>query len=164
MAKWSITANNLTFVNVADTTAFTANGFVVLQGGSTTQSILTKEIYLGGLATVTSPMQVVVARDSTVCAATISGGTYAPLDPATANLAAQPLPGITTSGVKGQRSATLYLLTPAFNANGGIVRWLAGPDEELMLLGSTASLGEMSITTVAGTVGATSVHWIIEPK
>jgi hypothetical protein len=164
MAKWAFTANNLTFTNVADTSAFTANGFAIIQGGSGTQSILMKEIYMGGLATVTSPMQVIVARDSTVCAATISGGTNAAFDPATAALAAAQLPGTTTSGTKGQRSATLYLLTPAFNANGGIVRWLAGPDEELFLLGNTASFGEMSITTIAGTVGAVSLHWVYEPK
>ena len=166
MAKWAVTTNNLTFTTVADTVAFTNSGFIAMIGGSSTQSILCKEYYMGGLATVTSPMQVIFARDSTVTSALTVGtnqNTLVAFDPATAALAAQPLGG-SLSTTKGQRSATLYLQMPAFNANGGIVRWLAGPDEEPMLLGNTASFGEWSFTTVGGTIGAISHHWIVEPK
>ena len=165
MANWSAAANALTPVAVADTTNYTSAGFFALQGGSTTQSLLIKELYIGGLGTGSSAsgMQMAFGRDSTV-GATLSLGTLAALDPATANLAA-PMVQFTTATTKPQRSATLgYILTPAFSGNGGIVRWVSVPYGEIMLLGNTASFGELSLSCVGGTITAISTHLIFEPK
>ena len=165
MAKWSAASNALTLTAVADTTNYTSAGFFALQGGSATQSLLIGELYLGGLGTGSSAsgMQTTFGRDSTV-GATLSGGTLAALDPATAALAAPPTQ-FTTATTKPQRSATLgYLLTPAFSGNGGIVRWVAVPYGEIMLLGNTASFGELSLSCVGGTITALSSHIIFEPK
>ncbi len=167
MSNWSAAANNLTVVAVADTIAYTNAGFVALQGGSTTQSLLIKEVYIGGLGTGSSAsgMQMTFGRDSTVGAATLSGGTLAALDPATAALAAPPVQFTASTSTKPQRSATLgYLLTPAFSGNGGIVRWVAVPYGEIMLLGNTASFGELSLSCVGGTITAVSTHLVFEPK
>lgn len=161
MAKWSGAINNWTPVAVADATNFTSAGFMALQGGSSTQRIDVQEVYMGGLAGASAPAQMQVARDSTV-GATLSGGTNAALDPATAALAApQVLFG--TASTKPQRSATLILLNLAFNAFGGIVRWVAAPGEELKMLGNAASFGELSLSHGAsGTPGLMASHFIYE--
>src|SRR4051812_40013300 len=115
MAKWSATRNNWTPTAVADATNFTDSGYFALQGGSTTQRISFLELYMGGLASASAPAQMILARDSTVGATALSGGNLAQLDPATAALAA-PMVQFSTSTTKPQRSATLYLLLPVFNA------------------------------------------------
>jgi hypothetical protein len=53
-----------------------------------------------------------------------------------------------------QRSATLHLLHLSFNAYGGIVRWVASPDQSLTVIGNTASLGEVSLSGYTGTTAS----------
>lgn len=162
MAKWSGNANSFTPAAKADTTAYTANGFFALQLGTSTQRAAVSEIFLNGQATSSTVNQIAVARDSTVATATMSGGTLAALDPATANLGTNPIFFTTTSGTFPQRSSTLYLLSLGFNAFGGIVRWVANPGYELGMLGNTASLGEISVSTVSG-AGLMGGHLLFEP-
>ena len=164
MAKWSASKANWTPALVNDASAFTDNGYLALQGGSTTQVLRVSEVQVGGLATVQSPMNLIVARDSTVGSTSLSGGLNAALDPATAALAAPPNV-FSASTNKPQRSATLQLLQAAFNAFGGILRWTAlEPDHQIGILGNTASLGELSISAAnTGTAGAVGAHIIYEP-
>lgn len=161
MARWAANFSSFTPTAVADTTNMTNSGYAALQGGSSTQRINVSEIYLGGQATSSTVNQVAVARDSTVGATGLSGGTLAALDGATAALAAPPVQ-FNSSTTKPQRSSTLYLLSPSFNAFGGIVRWVAAPGYELGMLGNTASLGELSISTVSG-AGLMGCHILFEP-
>src|ERR1700722_18138064 len=91
MAKWSANFSSFTPTAVADTTNFTNSGYAALQLGSTTQRAVVSEILLNGQATSSTVNQVAVARDSTVGASALSGGTLAALDPATAALAAPPV-------------------------------------------------------------------------
>lgn len=165
MARWVASRNNWTPVAVADTTNMTAAGFMALQGGSSTQRINVLEIYMGGLASASAPAQMVLARDSIVFSGATSNAVLnVALDPATAALAAPPLAQDVGSSVLPQRSATLRLLTLAFNAFGGIVRWVAAPGEEIGVLGNTASNGEVSLSSgSAGTPGLMSSHVIYEP-
>lgn len=147
---------------VADTTNFTDAGHHSLQGGSATQLIRIWEVYLGGHATSSAPCIMTLARHSTV-GATLTAARLAALHPSSAALAAPPT-GFAASTTKPQRSATLYLLTPSFNAFGGIVRWVAAPEEDISMLGNTASLGELGISAfTGGTPGLTSSHIILEP-
>jgi hypothetical protein len=166
MAKRSFKSATWTPAAVADTTNFSNQGFMALQGGSSTQSVWISEIFLGGQATSSAPSLMIVARDSTVGAtltALTTGESDAALDPATAALAA-PVGSFTQATTKPQRSATLGLLNLSYNAFGGIVRWVAYPGEELKLLGNTASLGEISLSAyTGGTPGLTGSHIIYEP-
>jgi hypothetical protein len=151
MARWAAAIPTWLPVAVADTTAMTTLGFHGLQGGSTTQRGEVREIYLGGQAGASAPTYMVFGRCSTVGAATLTATRLAALDPATAALAAPPVPYQTTSGAFPQRSATLgMLLNLSFNAFGGIVRWYAGPDQVISYLGNTASLGELSLNAFTG--------------
>jgi hypothetical protein len=162
MARWSASANYFTPTAVANTTNFTDSGYLALQGGSSTQRSNILEVYMGGLATSSAPCNMIVARDATV-GATLSGGFLAALDPASAALAAPPVQ-FTISTTKPGRSSTAYLLQPAFNAFGGVVRWVAAPGEEIGMLGNTASNGEISLSHgTSGTPGLMSAHFIFEP-
>lgn len=164
MARWSATFNNLTLTPVADGTNFTNAGYAAVQGGTTSQLIQYTEVYMGGLATSSTPCQMVFARDSVVGATGLSGGTLAPLNFATAALGSNPVQ-FNSSTTKPQRSASNYLLTPAFNAFGGVVRWVAAPGQEITSFGNTDSapqLGEVSLSSVSG-AGPLSCHIILEP-
>ena len=163
MAKRSFTFQTWTPTAVADTTGFTANGYMALQGGTSTQFINVIEVYMGGQATSSAPNYMSLARDSTVATATMSStGKDAPLHPSTAALTAAAVPFTTTSGTQPQRSSTLGLLNLSFNAFGGIVRWVAAPGEEIGILGNTASLGEVSLSATSGS-GVMGSHIIYEP-
>ena len=161
MAKYAVSWTTITATAVADTANFTDSGYMTfLQGGSATQRLLVSEIYAGGESTSSTPTTMVVARDSTHATTGISGNRMAMLDgsgTAAATLAAY---GI-ISTTKPQRSSTLHLLHLSFNAFGGVVRWVAAPGYELSVVGNTASLGEMSISSITG-AGITSGHVLFE--
>lgn len=167
MARRSFKTSTWTPVAVADTVNFTDAGYMGIMGGSATQRVKISEIYIGGQATVTSPCLMIVSRDSTVQAtptALSTGNSDAALDPATAALAAPPVTFV-ASTTKPQRSATLGLLNLSFNANGGNVKFQAPPYGELILLGNTASFGEISLSHyTGGTPGLLGAHFIYEAE
>ncbi len=169
MAKWSF--NNATWlpVVVADTTSFpqTAGGaYMALQGGSATQVMTILEVYIGGQAGSSTPTYFVLSRDSTVGvtpAALTAGQKNTFLHFATVALAA-PQTGFTSASTSPQRSSTLGLLNLSMNAFGGIVRWVAAPGEEIWMLGSGSTTGEISLSAyTGGTAGQVGSHIIYEP-
>jgi hypothetical protein len=162
MARWSSTVPTYTPTATADTTNLADNTHHTLQGGSGTQRIEMREIFMGGQAGASSPTIMTFGRTSTV-GATLTAARLAALDPATAALSAAPQPYVAAT-TKPQRSATLgMLLGLTFNAFGGVVRWVNGPDEIISLLGNTASLGELSLNAfTGGTPGAISSTLIFE--
>ncbi len=167
MAKRSFKVATWTPVAVADTTNFTDHGYQALQGGSATQRVGISEIFMGGDASASAPCIMVVSRDSVVgvtLTALTTGESDAPLDPASAALAA-PVKPFTASTTKPQRDAASGLLSLSFNAFGGIIRWVAyDQSEQLWILGNTASFGEISLGAfTGGTPGAIGSHIIYEP-
>ena len=166
MAVRSFKLATWTPVAVADTVNYTDNGYQGLMAGSTTQVLRVREIFMGGQATTSAPSLMIVSRDSTVQAtptALTTGQSDAAIDPASAALAAPPV-AFTASTTKPQRSATLGLLNLSYNAFGGIVRWVAAPGTELVILGNTASFGELSLSAyTGGTPGLTGSHILYEP-
>lgn len=166
MAKRALGIKSFTPTATADTTNLVDNTyFGLIQGGSTTQRINIMEVFLGGQAGASSPTFMVLARDSTI-GVTISLGTNqtdAPLDSATAALAAPPLVG-NVATTKPQRAATLSLLNLSFNAFGGIVRWVAAPGEEVSQAGNAVNVGETSLSAfTGGTAGLMGGHVVYEP-
>lgn len=165
MAKRSFSQKTLTWTATADTTNLVdATYHGIIQGGSSSQRVNILEVSLSGQAGASAPTIAVLARDTTV-AVTVSqgtGGNDAPLDAATAALAAPALVGNTAS-TKPQRSATATLLNLAFNAFGGIYRWVAAPGEEISIVGNTQPLGEVSLSAfTGGTPGLMGSHIIYE--
>ncbi len=165
MARYSFSTTSITPTATADATTSLSNStyLALLQGGSSTQRLNIAEIYMGGEASTSSPSVMVLARDSTVATATVSGGRVAVLDASNTAPATTPIVGYTTTGTTPQRSATLHLLHLSFNAYGGIVRWVARPGEEPSVVGNTASLGEVSLSAyTGGTTGQMSSHILYE--
>lgn len=163
MANLSAKRSNWTPTAVADATAFTDNGYFAIQGGSATQRLNIKEVRGTGMATASAAQQLALARDSTVGATSLSGGTLAALDPATAALAAPPV-AFSVSTTKPQRSSTLHLLDVSFNAFGGQFCWQCARGEEIGMLGNAASFGEASISHLSsGAPGLMGCHIIFEP-
>jgi hypothetical protein len=163
MAQWVASLNNFTPVAVADAANFTNSGYVALQGGTSTQRSIVSEVYMGGLAGASAPSQMIFARDSTVGATSLTGVNTAAKDPSSAALGSPPL-AFTSSTTKPQRSATAQLLLLAFNAFGGVVRWVAPPGGEIGMLGNAASNGELSLSHAStGTPGLMSAYIVYEP-
>ena len=166
MARWSFSNPSWTPTVVGNAATMTANGACFLLCSST-QFITTKEIYIAGHATASAPMQMVVARDSTIAAASITLGTNgsnAPLTVHTAALAAPQTPGFSATTMP-QRNAAFHLLQPGFNAFGGIVRLLLDDKEELTQYGTAVNVGELSLSAHTGSTASTLIqtHWIYEP-
>lgn len=166
MAKRITSVTTQTPTATADTTNLVDATYpFLLQGGSSTQRINLSEIQLGGQATTSAPTIMVLSRDTTVGATNSlgSGQTDAPIDGASAALAAPPLVG-NTNLTKPQRSSSAHLLNLSFNAFGGIVRWQAAPDQIFTVVGNTQPLGEFSVSAfTGGTPGALGAHMIYEP-
>lgn len=158
MARYSLGFVSKTMTAVADTTAMTDNGYATfLQGGNSTQRLRILEVYMGGESTSSTPTTMALGRDSTVAATGISGNFNALLD------AESTAPGTvavfgSVSTTKPQRSSTLgRLLVPSFNAFGGVVRWTAPAGQAITVVGNTASLGEVSLSSITG-AGIISGH------
>ena len=141
----------------------------ILQGGTTTQLNKVWEISISGqAASSSSPTFMMLGRDSQVATGsntyTASVTMDAALDPATAALAAAAATGNNNATNKPQRSATLHLANLSLNAFGGVYFWRANRLEECFtVLGSTASLGEVSVSAFSGgTTGAIGAHMIYE--
>lgn len=167
MAKRSLSNVSFTPVAVADTVAQSANGTGgFIQGGSATQRINVIETMITGMAGASSPQLMTLARDTTVAVTAITLGTNgndAPLDAASAALAAAPVTGFSATTMP-QRSATAKLLMLGMNAFGGIVRWVAAPGEEITIVGNTQPLGEVSLSAfTGGTPGLSQSHIVYEP-
>jgi len=166
MAKRSVSAASITTAPIADTVNITNGAYLsVIQGGTTTQRVNLIEVMLGGQSASTSqPQVIVVARDSTI-AVTLGATTTvdAPLDAATAALAAPPITGNTFTTAP-QRYASGHLLVFSFNAYGGMARWLAKDGEEISIIGTAVDLGELSCSAFTGTTaGAIGGHMVYEP-
>jgi hypothetical protein len=167
MALWSFNVATFLPVAVADTTAYTNQGYMAIEGGSSTQMINIEEVYIGGQASSGSVTNMVLARDSTVCgtsnAALVANEKNAALHPSTAALAA-PQICFTQSSTKPQRSSTLGIAALPLNAFGGEVLWRPPRPGALAVLGNTASLGEISLSCyTGGTPGNVGAHIMYEP-
>ena len=166
MAKRSFNVTNVTPTATADsaTPLATNTTLGVLQGGAATQRNKISEIYLGGLAGASTPSVMVAAMNSVAATVIVLGtsGRDAPLDSATAALAAPAAVGRAYT-IPPERSSLLHILQLAFNAFGGIVRWLAAPNEELGMVGLAVDTGSFSLSAfTGGTTGPMSSHFIYE--
>jgi hypothetical protein len=152
---------------VADAIAITGP-FQALKGGSASQRILIEEVYEAGMAAAQAPTFMMLARSivlgitPTALAAPAYDG---PMDSLTAALAAPPVSYI-AAATGPQRSSGVGdgRLQLGFNAFGGIVRWVAGPNEQWMQYGSALQVGESVLSAfTGGTPGLMNSHIVYEP-
>lgn len=161
MARYSLGYQTKTMTAVADAANMTDNGYATfLQGGSSTMQLRINEVYIGGESTSSTATTMVLGRDSTVAATGISGNFNAAMDGSAVAPGTLAVFG-SVSTTKPQRSATLHLLQLSLNTFGGIARWQARYGEEITTVGNTASLGEVSLSSVTG-AGIISGHVLYE--
>jgi hypothetical protein len=161
-------AGGITPTATADTTNLASStgsiGYIgAFVGASAIQKATFYEFYQGGIAGASTPTIMVVARDSTIAATLGSSlSTDAQMDGSTVALGTPYLVGNVWTTLP-QRSATLHLLNLAFNAFGGIVRWVAAPGEEIINVGNAVNTGEISWSAfTGGTPGLMTAHVVYE--
>lgn len=154
----------------ADAVALTTLTFMALQGGTGTQASFVDEIYMGGQAASTAPLIMLLGRDSTVMVGAttlVTPNANGPTHPSAGVLTAPAVGAITVATTFPQRSNTVTFAKKnfTFNAFGGIVRSnYANTQDRFGILGNTASLGEISLSSFTGSTAAAAIgaHIIYE--
>lgn len=164
MARYSTSWTSLTMTATADTTTFASSVYCTVGSNAALSMIKISEVYIGGeAASASTPATIVVARNSTNGATPSGTGVRTALTDAM-GLAPTTAPlGYTQATTNPQRSATAHLLHLSFNAYGGIVRWVASPDQSITGATATAPNNEISISAItAATAPVTSGHFLYE--
>lgn len=173
MARRIVSMTTITPTATADTTNLVDSTYpMVVQGGSATQVNWVWEVSISGqAASSSSPTFMVLAYDSTVGTGSntrLAGQKDAPINPATAALAAPVLTGNLFATNKPQRSSTLGLQNCSLNAFGGVYFWRGNRVEECPVVAGNANpatglAGEVSLSAfTGGTPGAIGAHMIYE--
>ena len=151
-----------------DASALTTLQYMEYLGGTTTQVNFLDEVYIGGQATSSAPLIMLLGRDSTVIATPVALATpnsSGLLNASGGVLTSVPVGGITGS-TQAQRSNSVSLgkLTFTFNGFAGIVRCnYANTQDRFGILGNTASLGAASLSAFTGSTSCSiSAHEIWE--
>jgi hypothetical protein len=171
MAKWSFKSAGLTFTAAnAGAAIGSASTYMALKGGSTTQVIDLLEVSISGKATASTVAALELARASTLettptaLAAPHSAG---PMHPATAALAAPPVPFVAAATQPTPSNVvTDAKLNLAMNLFGGIYRWNASPTQQWTIVGNTAPGGESVLWNnllAGGSSGLADAHFEYEP-
>lgn len=168
MAKRALHVTTVTPTATADTADLVDSTYLgAIQGGSTTQRINLLEVMLTGQAGASTPSIIVLARDSQVATGSLTktaGTTDSNLDANSAALAAPVATFDKAATLKPRRGVSDHLLNLAFNAFGGLLRWVAAPGEEITIYGTAALIGEVSLSAfTGGTTGLMGSHMIYEP-
>ena len=157
-----------TGTGTADAVALTTLQYMALQGGTSTQVNFVEEVYMGGQATASAPVIMLLARDSTVVGTPttlVTPNSNGPVN-ASAGVLTAPAVGAVTGGTQAQRatSVTLGKKNFSFNLFGGIVKAsYQNTQDRFGILGNTASLGEVSLSAFTGsTSGLVGSHILYE--
>ena len=157
-----------TGTGTADAIALTTLQYMALQGGTSTQVNFVEEVYMGGQATASAPVIMLLARDSTVVGTPttlVTPNSNGPVN-ASAGVLTAPAVGAVTGGTQAQRatSVTLGKKNFSFNLFGGIVKAsYQNTQDRFGILGNTASLGEVSLSAFTGsTSGLVGSHILYE--
>ena len=121
------------------------------------------EVYIGGESGSSTPTTMALGRDSTIAVTSITAtNNYLALLDASATAPGTLMTFGSGATTNPTRSTTLgRLLGLSLNTYGGIARWQARYGEEISLIGNTASLGEVSLSSITGT-GVISGHILFE--
>lgn len=163
MSQFSFTVGTITpGAGTADNASLTASTYMALQGGTTTQMNFVDEIYMGGQAASTAPLIMLAGRSSTVQAtptALSTPNSNGLLSPSGGVLTA-PAVGAITASTQSIRSNSVTLAKKnfTFNAFGGIVRAnYANTGDRFGIIGNTASLGEVTLSSFTGSTAGSAI-------
>jgi hypothetical protein len=159
MAKYTVTAAGWTTTATAAGAIPAANNiFHALRTASSTNTARIQEVYLAGESTTSTVVRMRLARASTNSTGP-TDVTPANLNPLSAAAVARGYVAVaTTRPTITSNPPTLEL---GFNAFGGVVRWVAAPDEEVWITTTTAPNSDVVLASESG-AGTVSDHIIFE--
>lgn len=158
MAQYTTAAAGWTpIAHVDGATDIVSNSYHSLRTTAALNMARVLEVFIGGEQATTTVNRMTVRR------ASADGATITDIAPAALR------PGAVASTAKGSVSATTgpdiastgHLLNLAFNAFGGVIRWVAAPGEELWIMTNTAPDKEIILDSISG-AGVVSDHMIFE--
>jgi hypothetical protein len=169
MSKRSFTAGIATTGNgTADNAVLTTLQFMHLDPGSASQMIFVEEIEISGLAGTTAPQNMQLRRDGTLATgaatALASPNSDGPLNNFAAALTTVPIASMSyaTTMPTPSNSATLARLNLAFNAFGGIIRWLCAAGEQWWMVGNAVNIASTLSNNTGSTSSSVGAHIIYE--
>lgn len=157
MAKFTHGAVGYTPVAHADSASSLANNsYQAIRGGAATHLGCVIEVFIGGEATSSTVNRMALRRLSTN-ATTPTDQTPAALN---INSTAAVGQGYVAASTGPTIAATQHLLNLAFNAFGGIIRWVAAPGEEIYFGTTTAPNAQLCLDSISGTgVVSQDIKW-----
>jgi hypothetical protein len=141
---------------------------MAIASAASTSGLRVQEIFIGGEASASSINKMHWARDVVVgasVAALAAPNSDGPLN-GFANALSTAISSFVAAGTPPQRSAaiTAARLTLSLNVFGGIIRWVAAPDEEWHICGTAVNVSESTLSAfTGGSVGAISANLVYEP-
>lgn len=148
MAQFTHGGVGWTPVNHADGAATLANNsYQAVRAGAATGLDRITEVFVGGEATSSTVNRMALRRLSTN-ATTPTDQAPAPLNIYSAAAVAQGYVAATTGPTI---ASTQHLLNLAFNAFGGLIRWVAAPGEEIYFGTTTAPNAQIALDSISGT-------------
>jgi hypothetical protein len=116
------------------------------------------ELFLMGEAASSAVARVVVNRPSVAPTGAATNVVPEKINPASV---AAVFKAASTYASSQATLSTNDVLIPAFNAFGGIVRWVAPPDSEIIATGTGAAVGQLCVRSRSGT-STVSGHLLVE--
>ena len=148
MSQYTHGAVGWTPVNHADgASALANNSYHAVRSANAADIQRIVEVFVGGEATSSTVNRMALRRLSTN-ATTPTNQTPAPLNYASAASNAQ---GYVAAATGPTIASTAHLLNLAFNAFGGLIRWVAAPGEEIYFGTATAPNAEINLDSISGT-------------
>lgn len=157
MAQFNTALAGWTPVAHADGASALANASYQAVRTTTASTIRIIEVFVGGEATSSTVNRMALRRLSTN-ATTPTDVVPGALNPLSAASVSQ---GYSAASTGPTVASTNHLLNLAFNAFGGIIRWVAAPGEEIWGTAQTAPNGQIVLDSISGT-GVVSTHIIFE--
>jgi hypothetical protein len=157
MAFYTSALAGWTPVAHADAASALANASYQAVRNTANSTIRLTEVFIGGEATTSTVNRMAVRRNSTN-GATPTDVAPGKLNPLSASAVHQGYSAATTGPTL---ASTAHPLNLAFNAFGGIIRWVAAPGEEIWAGTATAPNAELTLDSISGT-GLVSSHMICE--
>lgn len=159
--RYAAAAASLTFTAAADNAVLTANGHISASARTANGNFCRMvEVYWGGEATSTTALAMAVRRHTTI-GSTPTDRTPSPLNPASVASTWKWFQTASTQPTVAATATIEHVLSLGGNAFGGIVRWVAAPEEEIWVYSNAANTNELSLSPVTGTAVA-SGHLILE--
>lgn len=160
MAMYTSAVTLWTPAATAEGAITTSNNAHMVRTTSATNRAKINEILIGGGAT-SSTVNDVGLRRMTTNSTTPTARVPVPMDPYSAAAVFSSYITASTMPTTAALATLQHVLNFTYNAFGGVVRWVAIPGGEVVIITSTASNSDIGLVNLNGT-GPQSSHYVVE--